>query len=65
MLNPSVENTFIVFVKDIRLILKTHQISLCKNNSCVLQTQIEHSFVLVIWLEDVHSREFGDFPFQL
>ncbi len=46
--NPSVENSLIVFGRDIWLILWIHQIYLRKNNSCVLHKQIEHLFVLVI-----------------
>ncbi len=37
-----VENTFIIFGKDIWLVLRTCQISLRKNNSCVLHKHIEH-----------------------
>ncbi len=48
MFNPSVDNTFIVFGRNISLIPQTCQISLCKTNSCVLNRQIEHEFVLVV-----------------
>ncbi len=46
--NLSVENTFIVFGRDIWLLLQTCQISLRKTNWHVLYRQIEHLFVLVI-----------------
>ncbi len=48
--NLSFENTFIVFDRHIWLVLKTRQVSLFKNNSCVLTKKIEHSFVLDITL---------------
>ncbi len=62
MFNPSVENTFIVFGRDIWWVQSTRQISLYKNNSCVLHRQIEHFFVLVYrmvskdWDNDFYIR---------
>ncbi len=44
----SVKIMWIVFVKDISLILQTHEISLDKNNSHNLHRVITHSLVLVI-----------------
>ncbi len=46
--NLSVENTFTVFDGDIWLDFWICQISLIKNNSCVLHRQMEHSFGLVL-----------------
>ncbi len=48
MFNPSVENTFIVFGRNIWLTLRNHQISLHKINKCSLHRQIKHSFILVV-----------------
>ncbi len=50
LFNPSLENTFIVFVWDIWLVFRTRQIYLQKHNSGVLHIQIEQSFVLIIIL---------------
>ncbi len=59
MFNLCVEKTSIVFGRDICFVLCTNQISLCKNNSCVLHRQIQNSFCSCYALTSRIPEHFG------